>query len=141
MTGQEMERAIEFLLQSQAKNDAQIGVLTERVDQLTQDLAETNRLIQLHAETQTEFIQVVTRSLAALNDAVVRVNAKVDAADASAKARFDALDARAREWADAADAADARARARAEATDARLDRLAATVERIITGRSDQPPGL
>lgn len=116
MTGEEMERAIEFLLQSQAKNDAQIGLLTQRVDQVTQNLAETNRMIQLHAETQTEFIQIVTRSLDRLNDAVVRVNEKVGAADA-------------------------RAQARADATDARLDRLAETVERIITGRGDQPPGF
>lgn len=111
MTGEELDRAIEFLLQSQAKNDAQIGVLTERVgdltqrfDQLTQQVTETSRLMQFHAETQTEFIQVVTRSLEALHDAVVGVNVKADA------------------------------------TDARLDRLAATVERIITGRGDQPLG-
>ncbi len=123
MTGEEMERAIEFLLQSQAKNDAQIGLvadqvgdLTHRVDELTRQVTETHRLMQLHAETQTEFIQVVTRSLDALTNVIARVNAKVDATDA-------------------------RVSARADATDARLDRLAATVERIITGRGDQPPAL
>lgn len=107
-----MARAIEFLLRSQAKNDAQIGVLTDRVntltdrvDRLTEQVTETHRLMQLHAETQTEFTRVVTRSLAALNDAVARVNEKVDA------------------------------------TDARLDRLSEAFERFVNDRGRQPPGV
>ena len=60
MTGEEMERAIEFLLQSQANLEAQI--------------AETNRIVQLHAETQTEFIQTVTRVLEAQD----KINTRTD---------------------------------------------------------------
>ena len=67
MTGEEMERAIEFLLKSQATLEAQI--------------AETNKIVQLHAETQTEFIQAVTRSLegqAAINDSLRAADARTD---------------------------------------------------------------
>src|SRR5881409_3701064 len=39
MTGGELERAIQFLLESQAKNDAQIAQLGVRADQLTRDVA------------------------------------------------------------------------------------------------------
>ena len=41
MTGDELERAIQFLLEGQAKNDALIGQIGVRVDQLTADV---NRL-------------------------------------------------------------------------------------------------
>ena len=34
MTGEELERAIQFLLEGQAKNDALIGQLGVRVDQI-----------------------------------------------------------------------------------------------------------
>jgi len=40
MTGEELERTIQFLLESQAKNNAQIGQLGVRVDQLTRDVAQ-----------------------------------------------------------------------------------------------------
>ena len=82
MTGEEMERAIEFLLQGQAKHDARIGELREQV-------AETNRIVRLHAETQTEFIQVVTRSIEAQGE----VNATMRAALARTDERLDRLEA------------------------------------------------
>jgi len=71
MTGEEMERAIEFLLGSQANLEAQV--------------AETNRAIRLHAETQTEFMQIVTRHIemqgeinASLRAAVSRTDERLD---------------------------------------------------------------
>lgn len=60
MTGEEMERAIEFLLKSQANLEAQI--------------AETNKIVQLHAETQSQFIQTVTRVFEAQD----RINTRTD---------------------------------------------------------------
>jgi len=63
MTGEEMERAIEFLLKSQANLEAQI--------------AETNRIVQLQAETQSEFIQIVTQAMANLADAQTRTERTV----------------------------------------------------------------
>lgn len=61
MTGEEMERAIEFLLQSQATLEAQI--------------AETGRQLQAYAETQSEFIGIVTRNVDALTTAQARTDA------------------------------------------------------------------
>jgi hypothetical protein len=67
MTGEEMERAIEFLLKSQA--DHQV-----RLDELTAQIAETNRIVQLNAETQSQFIQTVTRVFEAQD----RINTRTD---------------------------------------------------------------
>ncbi|MDQ1610566.1 MAG: hypothetical protein QOG00_497 [Pyrinomonadaceae bacterium] len=64
MTGEEMERAIEFLLQSQANLEAKI--------------AETNRIIQLQAETQTEFIQIVTHTMTGLAEAQSRTDERLN---------------------------------------------------------------
>lgn len=60
MTGEEMERAIEFLLKSQANLEAQI--------------AETNKIVQLQAETQSVFIQTVTRTFEAQD----KINTRTD---------------------------------------------------------------
>jgi len=71
MTGEEMERAIEFLLQGQANHQA-------RLDQLTQQIAETNRQLQTYAETQSEFIGIVTRNVDALTTAQVQTDARLN---------------------------------------------------------------
>jgi hypothetical protein len=102
MTGEEMERAIEFLLQSQANLDAQI--------------AETNRVVQLNAETQTEFIQIVTRHIEAQGEINASLRASV------------------RELT----SAQLRSGEQANKTDERLDRIAAMLDRHIAeghGRS------
>jgi hypothetical protein len=80
-----MEKAIETLLSNQATFESQLALTNQQI-------AETNRIVQLSAETQTEFIQIVTDSIQSLVAAHSR-------------------------------------------TDARLDRLAATVERLILGQS------
>jgi len=71
MTGEEMERAIEFLLQSQAKHES-------RLDQLTAQVAETGRQLATYAETQSEFIGAMTQSVAGLVEAQARTDAKLD---------------------------------------------------------------
>ncbi len=75
MTGEEMERAIEFLLQSQAN--------------LESHLVETNRIIQLHAETQTQFMQIVTRHIEAQGE----INASLRAAVSRTDERLERLEA------------------------------------------------
>jgi chromosome segregation ATPase len=112
MTGEEMERAIEFLLQGQADHQMRLDELTNRVGQLTGHVAETNRIVQLQAETQTEFIQIVTGAIRDLSEAQKRTDARL----AEAGSKVVATDAKISE------------------TDARLDRLAAAVERYIEGR-------
>jgi hypothetical protein len=104
MTGEEMERAIEFLLQSQTNLENQV--------------AETNRIMQLHADTQSQFIQIVTSSIERLAAAQARSDERIVAVNAHAAetdARLDRL-----------------VTLNAQ-TDERLNRLAALVERNITG--------
>lgn len=74
MTGEEMERAIDFLLKSQANLEARIEQVNTnlgvRIDETNRQLAETNRQLGDYANMQTTLIQVVTRtfeSQAAIN--------------------------------------------------------------------------
>lgn len=64
MTGEEMERAIEFLLKSQANLEAQI--------------AQTGRQLETYAQTQSEFIRAATESITGLAEAQARTDAKLD---------------------------------------------------------------
>jgi hypothetical protein len=64
MTGEEMERAIEFLLQSQVRLETQI--------------AETGRQLQTYAETQSEFIQIMTRNVDALTAAQAQTDTRIN---------------------------------------------------------------
>ena len=64
MTGEEMERAIEFLLQHQA-------ILEEQI-------AETNRLMQVQARSQSELNETLTRAITTLAEAQSKTEAKVD---------------------------------------------------------------
>ncbi len=87
MTGEEMERAIEFLLRNQANFDSQlaqtnqqgahlgeqvaqlgkqmgqvieqVGQLGQRVGQLSDHVGETSKQLGMFADTQTQFMQVV----------------------------------------------------------------------------------
>jgi ABC-type enterochelin transport system substrate-binding protein len=108
MTGEEMERAIEFLLQGQANHQV-------RLDELAAQVAETSRVVQLQAETQTEFIQIVTRHIEAQGE----INASLRAA------------------ASRTDEINASLRTAASRTDERIDRLEILVERYLEGRGDQ----
>jgi hypothetical protein len=64
MTGEEMERAIEFLLQNQATLESQI--------------AETNRQLSAYAETQSEFIGITSRNIDALTAAQAGTDARLN---------------------------------------------------------------
>lgn len=74
MTGEEMERAIEFLLQSQANLEAQ----QRRTDE---QIAETGRQLQAYAQTQSEFIRVTTESITRLAEAQERTDARLAKTD------------------------------------------------------------
>lgn len=79
MTGEEMERAIEFLLQSQASSETRIGRLeaaqeetnrqiaetNRQLAETNRQLAETNRQLDSFADTQAALLQVVTETFAA----------------------------------------------------------------------------
>jgi uncharacterized coiled-coil protein SlyX len=64
MTGEEMERAIEFLLQNQA-------TLEERVTELS-------RIMQMQAESQGQLNQTLTAAITTLAEAQTKTEAKVD---------------------------------------------------------------
>ena len=96
MTGEEMERAIDFLLKSQANLEARIEQVNTnlgvRIDETGRQLAETNRQLAEtdrrlgeYAIMQTTLIQVVTRTFEA-QDAInrrtdERLNALIDTVD------------------------------------------------------------
>jgi len=82
MTGAEMERAIEFLLQNQAslesRFEARMLAAGARQDRTDQQIAETNRQLQTYAETQSEFIQIMSRNVDALTMAQAQTDARLN---------------------------------------------------------------
>jgi uncharacterized coiled-coil protein SlyX len=70
MSNDEVERAIGFLLESQAKHDAQIGELREAV-------AETNRVVQMHAASQLQLNETLTTAITALADSQSRTDERL----------------------------------------------------------------
>ncbi len=71
MTGEEMERAIEFLLQNQA-------TLEQRVEQTQAQLAELTSAVQMQADSQSQLNQTLTTAVTALAEAQLKTEAKVD---------------------------------------------------------------
>jgi len=67
MTGEEMERAIDFLLQSQANLEAQV--------------AETGRQLATYAQTQSQFIEIVTTTMMNLAESQAQTDAKLKQTD------------------------------------------------------------
>jgi chromosome segregation ATPase len=65
MTGEEMERRIEFLLNSQASLEAKIGQTNEQVKQTNRQIEQTNKRLDVYVETQNEFMQIVQRHIEA----------------------------------------------------------------------------
>ena len=78
MTGEEMERAIDFLLKSQANLEARIeqvnANLGTRIDETNRQLIETNRQLGEYAGMQTRLIEVVTRTF----EAQAAINRRTD---------------------------------------------------------------
>jgi flagellar biosynthesis chaperone FliJ len=69
MTGEEMERAIEFLLQSQANYESRLADISARQDRTDEQIAETGRQLATYAQTQSQFIEIVTQAMTNLADA------------------------------------------------------------------------
>jgi hypothetical protein len=81
MTGEEMERAIEFLLQNQA-------TLEERLEQVNRDLGgrlaetqaqlgELTAVVRMQADSQGQFNQTLTTAVTALAEAQAKTESKV----------------------------------------------------------------
>jgi peptidoglycan hydrolase CwlO-like protein len=65
MTGEEMERSIEFLLNSQASLEAKIGQTNDQIKQTNRQMEQTNKRLDVYVETQNEFMQIVLRHIEA----------------------------------------------------------------------------
>lgn len=85
MTGEEMERAIEFILQNQAtleqrveQTQAQLGELNRIVTAQAESMTELNRVVQMQATSQAELNQMLTRAVAGLAEAQTTTEATVD---------------------------------------------------------------
>jgi len=81
MTGEELERAIEFLIQSQAKAGA-------RLDRNDQQIAEMSRQFRMYAETQSQFIQIATAILERLSAQQERTDQRIVASTARTDERI-----------------------------------------------------
>jgi hypothetical protein len=71
MTGEEMERAIEFLLQNQA-------TLEQRVEQTQTQLAELTAAVRMQADSQSQLNQTLTTAITTLAEAQSKTETKVD---------------------------------------------------------------
>jgi hypothetical protein len=81
MNAEEMERSREFLLKSQATFENQI-------ERTSRQIEETNNRLEVQAETQTEFIKIVTQQIeaqdainASLRATLVRPDERINQAD------------------------------------------------------------
>jgi ABC-type transporter Mla subunit MlaD len=82
MTGEEMERAIDFLLKSQANLEQRIeqvnANLGAQLSQVVDSIAELNNVVRMQADSQSQFNQTVTTAITALAEAQAKTEAKVD---------------------------------------------------------------
>jgi hypothetical protein len=82
VTGEEMERAIDFLLKSQANLEARIeqvnANLGAQLSQAVESISELNRVVQMQSTSQAELNQMLTRAVTGLADAQAKTEAKVD---------------------------------------------------------------
>lgn len=78
MTGEEMERAIEFLLQSQATLEERVTQTQEQLSKAVESIVELNRVVTMQATSQAEVNQMLTRAVVGLAEAQTRTEAKVD---------------------------------------------------------------
>jgi peptidoglycan hydrolase CwlO-like protein len=140
MTGEEMERAIEFLLKNQAGFDAKLDRLADQVSETSKQVADVNGRLQMHAETQTELIQLVLRNAEEQRQINAEFRAAIRAL-AAAQTRTDEqlkrTDEQLRRTDEQLKRTDENLRRTDEnlrRTDENLNRLAATVQSLAEGR-------
>jgi hypothetical protein len=82
MTGEEMERAIDFLLRSQANLEARIeqvnANLGTQLSQAVESIAELNRVVRMQTDSQGQLNQTLTTAITALAEAQQKTETKVD---------------------------------------------------------------
>jgi chromosome segregation ATPase len=92
MTGEEMERAIEFLLQHQgtlegriertqvqlSETQAQLSETQAQLSETQAQIAELGRVVRMQAESQSQLNQTLTTAISALAEAQLKTETKVD---------------------------------------------------------------
>jgi septal ring factor EnvC (AmiA/AmiB activator) len=78
MTGEEMERAIEFLVKSQASFEARQAAYESRLADISTRQDRTDAQIQALADTQSRFIEATTQSITALAEAQSRTDDRLN---------------------------------------------------------------
>ncbi len=78
MTGEEMERAIEFLLQNQATLEQRVEQTQAQLSETQTQLSELTRVVQMQADSQGQLNQTLTTAIVALAEAQTKTEAKVD---------------------------------------------------------------
>jgi vacuolar-type H+-ATPase subunit I/STV1 len=74
MTGEEMERGIEFLLKSQANFEAQLAKTSEQIETLAKTHAEFTQFVRSNLEAQSELNQSLRETVRALTIAQTRTD-------------------------------------------------------------------
>jgi ABC-type transporter Mla subunit MlaD len=134
MTGEEMERAIEFLIQSQAKHEARLGELTQNVNNLVQRDGETRKLLEIQAETLNQFMDVALQNVKSqrqINEDLRRGQEDLRRGQEEVRAALRELAAAQRETDERFKQTDERLRQ----TNENLNQLAETVRRYVEGRT------
>lgn len=78
MTGEEMERAIEFLLQNQATLEQRVERTQQQISETQQQLGELTAVVRMQADSQGQFNQTLTTTVVSLAEAQTKTEAKVD---------------------------------------------------------------
>lgn len=78
MTGEEMERAIEFLLQNQATLEQRVEQTQQQLSETQAQLGELARVVQMQADSQGQLNQTLTTAITALAEAQSKTELKVD---------------------------------------------------------------
>jgi chromosome segregation ATPase len=85
MTGEEMERAIEFLLQNQAtieervtQTQEQLSATQTQLSATQTQIAELTNVVRMQADSQSQLNQTLTTAMTALAEAQSKSEAKVD---------------------------------------------------------------
>lgn len=77
MTGEEMERAIEILLQNQATTEELFTRTQSQLSETQSQIAELGRVVRIQAESPGQLNQTLTTAVAALAEAQAKTEAKV----------------------------------------------------------------
>jgi peptidoglycan hydrolase CwlO-like protein len=149
MTNEEMERSIEFLVNSQASLEAKIEQTNEQIKQTSRQLEQTNsqleqtgKRLDVYAETQSEFIKIVLSHIEAqgeINASLRRTSDELSVAQQNLAVAQQHTEDRLNSLAIAQERTEDRLNSLAitqERTEESLNSLIETVDRYISERRD-----